>query len=108
MSNWHRNSARAQRRPLRRIETFRPGGKLACRHSADPGGPREHGAARRRVRNAGQDPIREQVHSRLSRLCEEDGAYLNLAHFRYQLEQFDTVLDIETMMIGQEASDAED
>jgi hypothetical protein len=41
-------------------------------------------------------------------LCEEDGAYLNLAHFRYQLEQFDTVLDIETMMIGQEASDAED
>jgi hypothetical protein len=38
--------------------------------------------------------IREQVHSRLWHLCEDDGAYLNVAHVRYQIEQFDTVLKV--------------
>ncbi len=38
--------------------------------------------------------IREHLHSRLSHLCEDDGAYVNVAHVRYQIEQFDTVLEV--------------
>ena len=52
--------------------------------------------------------IREQVHSRLSHLCEDDGAYLNVKHVEFQKDALDSDLDVETIMIGQAAEESDD
>jgi hypothetical protein len=44
--------------------------------------------------------IRQQVHGRLADLFEDNDAYLNLDHVKFQREQLDTVLDQETFMIA--------
>jgi hypothetical protein len=52
--------------------------------------------------------IREQVHSRLSHLCEDGGVYLNVKHVEFQKDALDSVLDDETIMIGQAAGQSDD
>ena len=52
--------------------------------------------------------IREQVHSRLSHLCEDGGAYLNVKHVEFQKDALDSDLDVETIMIGQAAEESDD